>query len=343
MSTTTAVAMLSRAATSLTLLGRHLERADHLARILGVHVALSLDRTDEPGPDFWIRFMGLAGWPGGSTGTRDQVVEMLISGTLGPSIRSSVSAARQAAQAVRPSLPTELYEQVNALHWRAQETTWQPDLYPFLTDVQLSIRLVDGLLEDTMFHDEARDFVRLGKFVERAANVTKVVTHKSAELAETPEDALEWTAVLKSCFAFESYQARYSGGVTADRVIECLLLDNSLPRSARFSTSTALETVTRIEGKARRSKPLRLLAQLSALYCQANTQTIAERPLDFEAECRGLLRQLELALRETYFHPSKVPAAVTGEEGRGMPQRQQSSSRSPTARATPTRVPSRKP
>ena len=33
--------MLSSAATSLTLLGRHLERADHLARILGVHVALS--------------------------------------------------------------------------------------------------------------------------------------------------------------------------------------------------------------------------------------------------------------------------------------------------------------
>src|SRR5712692_7187745 len=51
---------------------------------------------------------------------------MLLSGTLGPSIRSSVSAARQAAQAVRPSLPTELYEQVNALHWRVQETTWQP-------------------------------------------------------------------------------------------------------------------------------------------------------------------------------------------------------------------------
>ena len=47
--------MLSRAATSLTLFGRHLERADHLARILGVHVALALDRTDEPGPEFWMR------------------------------------------------------------------------------------------------------------------------------------------------------------------------------------------------------------------------------------------------------------------------------------------------
>jgi hypothetical protein len=59
------------------------------------------------------------------------------------------------------------------------------------------------------------------------------------------------------------------------------------------------------------------------MYQHADPQSIAERPLDFDTECRALLRLLELALRETYFHPSKVPAAVTGEEGRGMPQQQQ--------------------
>ena len=315
--------MLSRAATSLTLLGRHLERADHLARILGVQVALSLDRADEPGPEFWNRFMELAGWRGNDTGRREQAVEVVVAGTLGPSVRSSIAAARLAAQAVRPSLPSELYEQVNALHWRVQEAVWSPDLYRFLMDVQMSIRLVDGLLEDTMFHDEARDFVRLGKFVERTANVTAVVTHKAAELADTPEDALEWTAVLKSCFAFESYQARYGGGVTEDGVIECLMLDRALPRSARFAAATALESVARIEGKARRSKPLKLLIRLHGMFQHANTQTITDQPLDFENECRTTLRMLEIALRETYFHPSKVPAAVTGEEGRGMPQQQQ--------------------
>src|SRR5438045_8064088 len=264
------MAMLSRAATALTLFGRHLERADHLARILGVHVALALDRSDEPGPDFWTRFMQLAGWPGSDTGRRDQAIEMVIAGTLGPSVRASVAAARLAAQAVRPSLPSELYEHVNALHWRVQQGASQPDLYPYLNDVQMGVRLADGLLEDTMSHDEARDFVRLGKFVERAANVTAIVTKKSAELADSPEDALEWTAVLKSCFAFESYQSRYPGGVTPDRVIECLILDQSLPRSARFASSTALEAVSRIEGNARRSKPLRLLIRLNGMYQQAN-------------------------------------------------------------------------
>jgi uncharacterized alpha-E superfamily protein len=315
--------MLSRAATSLTLLGRHLERADHLARILGVHVSLSLDRTDEPGPEFWNRFMELAGWPGSNSHGRAEAVEVVITGSLGPSVQASIAAARLAAQAVRPSLPTELYEQVNALNWRLQERTWQPDLYPFLADVQLSIKLVDGLLEDTMQHDEARDFVRLGKFVERTKNVTSIVTRKSAELADEPEDALEWSAVLKSCFAFESYQARHSGGVTPDRVIECLLLDPTLPRSARFSAQVALSSVSRIDGPGRRTKPKRLLARLHRMFEEADTHLVAEHPREFESEARSVLNQLEAALRETYFHPSKVPANVIGDEGRAMPQQQQ--------------------
>ena len=319
--------MLSRAATSLTLFGRHLERADHLARILSVHVALSLDRTDEPGPEFWTRFMQLAGWRGAETTRRDEAIETVITGTLGPSVRASVAAARVAAQAVRPSLPTELYEQVNALHWRVQRDGWQPDLYPFLNDVQMGVRLADGLLEDTMSHDEARDFVRLGKFVERAANVTAIVTRKSAELADSPEDALEWTAVLKSCFAFESYQSRYSGGVTADRVIECLVFDPVLPRSARFSATAAVDSVVRIDGRGHRSKPRRLLGRLSAMYEKADVRSIAEQPLEFSTACRDVLRQLEVALRETYFHPSKVSTSVTGEEERAMPQQQQQEDR----------------
>jgi uncharacterized alpha-E superfamily protein len=321
------MAMLSRAATSLTLFGRHLERADHLARILGVHVALALDRTDEPGPDFWTRFTQLAGWPGSDTGGRDQAIEIVIAGTLGPSVRASVAAARLAAQAVRPSLPSELYEQVNTLHWRVQGADWQPDLYPLLNDVQMGVRLADGLLEDTMSHDEARDFVRLGKFVERASNVTTIVTRKSAELADAPEDALEWTAVLKSCFAFESYQARYSGGVTPDRVIDCLVLDETLPRSARFSANAALEAVSRIDGPGRRSRPRSLLSRFRSLFARANTEAIAERPKDFDTECRRVLRQLEVSLRETYFHPSKVPTSVTGDEERAMPQQQQQQQR----------------
>ena len=129
--------------------------------------------------------------------------------------------------------------------------------------------------------------------------------------------------MLKSCFAFESYQARYSGGVIPDRVIECLVLDDALPRSARFSATAALDAVTRIDGPGRRSRPRRLLGRLKSMFDLADTQEIAQHPRDFDAECKSLLRQLEVALRETYFHPSKVSTSVLGDEERAMPQQQQ--------------------
>jgi uncharacterized alpha-E superfamily protein len=225
---------------------------------------------------------------------------------------------------------------VNALHWRVQGDTWQRDLYPSMNDVQLTIRLVDGLLEDTMSHDEARDFVRLGKFVERAANVTTLVTHKSAELAEA-EDTLEWTAVLKCCFAFESYQSRYSAPVTPERVIEFLLLDTALPRSARFATVVALGSVSRIDAGGRRSRPRRLLARLDSIFQLAEPAEVALRPREFEAQVKAVLRQLEVALRDAYFHPSKVSGTILGDGGRAMPQQQQQQSARPLHTAAPAR------
>src|SRR4029077_4707175 len=121
-------------------------------------------------------------------------------------------------------------------------------------------------------------------------------------------------------FAFESYQARYSGGVTPEHVIECLLLDSELPRSARFSAAVALASVSRIDGPGGRSRPRRVLTRLESMFESADPRWVVQNARDFETQCRALLRLLEGAMRETYFHPSKVPAGVLGDEGQAMPQ-----------------------
>ncbi len=315
--------MLSSAATSLALLGRQLERAYHLARILEVHVALSLDRSDEPGTGFWTDFMELAGWSGGSVDSREQATELIVTGLAGPSVRRSVAGARTAAQAVRPSLPSELYEALNALHWRVQAGTWDSHLHPFLKDVQMSVHLVDALLEDTMVHDQARDFVRLGKFLERADNVVALVVRKSVELAEVRDDALEWTAVLKCCFSFEAYRGRFSAPVTPELVIGFLLLDRNLPRSAHFAVGQALEAVRRID-EGVRSRPRRLVVALRRLFEDADLPQVAKRPREFEAEFGALRQELEAALATAYFRPSRVASAVPGDSPGGrVPQQQQ--------------------
>jgi predicted subunit of tRNA(5-methylaminomethyl-2-thiouridylate) methyltransferase len=85
----------------------------------------------------------------------------------------------------------------------------------------------------------------------------------------------------------------------------------------------ALDSVSRIDGPGHRSKPKRILSRLHGMFLETSTQAVADHPRDFETETRAMLRQLELAMRETYFHPSKVPANVIGDEGRAMPQQQQ--------------------
>jgi uncharacterized alpha-E superfamily protein len=315
--------LLSSAATSLALFGRQLERADFLARTLRIHLDHSLDSTDDPGAGYWTRLMQLAGWSGSDVDRREQAVDLLVSGRAGPSVCGSVAAARSAAQAVRPSLPSELYEQVNSLYWQAEEHGWERDLDGFLSGVELSVHLIEGLIENTMFHDEAREFVRLGKYLERLQNAVTMVIRKIADLGVASEDALEWTATLKSSFAFESYRLRFSAEVTGRQVVAFLLFDPALPRSARFCLGEALDSVHRIDGRRRQSRPEKVLARMAGLFDDAGLAGVAKDPDEFYQEFRRLSEDLTLALRATYFQPSKVSATVPGDPTARVPQQQQ--------------------
>jgi uncharacterized alpha-E superfamily protein len=307
----------------LTLLGRQLERADYLSRVLDVHLDLSLDRSDDPGTGFWTSVMVLAGWTASDVDRREQAMELLVDGSAGPSVRQAIAAARSAAQSVRPSLPSELYEQLNTLHWRIREANWARDPHGFLMSVELGVHLLDGLVEETMFRDEAREFVRLGKFQERMDNVVALVVRKAAELRDEAESHLEWTAVLKCAFAFETYRLRFSHSVTGEPVVRYLLFDPAVPRSAAFCADNALLSVRRIDGERVRSAPARVLARLSGLF---HDPSAGAGGLDNLArlsdEYRDLGRQLTAALRATYFQPGKVAASVPGDPTSRAPQQQ---------------------
>jgi uncharacterized alpha-E superfamily protein len=307
----------------LTLFGRQLERADFLARVLRVHLDHSLDRSDDPGAGYWAGLMRLAGWSATDVDRREQAVDLLVVGAAGPSVRGSIGAARTAAQAVRPSLPSELYEQVNSLYWRVEEAGWGRDLHGFLSAVELGVHLIEGLIENTMFHDEAREFVRLGKYLERMHNSVTVVIHKTAELGTAGDDPLEWTAALKSCFAFESYRLRFSAEVTARQVVGFLLFDPDLPRSARYCLAEALDSVHRIDGRRRQSRPEAVLARMAGFFGDSSPTAVAKNPHDFDREFRRLGAELTVALRATYFKPSKVTASVPGDPTARVPQQQQ--------------------
>lgn len=317
------MALLSRLATTLYVFGRELESAEHLARTLRVHAELSLDRALPRDRKLWLGFLELAGWSAPKPLPRDEAIRLALTDPTGPSLRRSVDASRQAAQSIRPSLSTEVFEQVNALYWRLQEAGWEGDLYGYLHQVELSTQLIAGLADDTMPHDEAWDFLRLGRFFARASNTTRLVVRKSRELARVGEDAMAWSGVLRCCSSFEAYRLRYAAAVGRERVVGFLLLDRQSPRSAGFCVDEALASVRRIGGQAGGGKPERALGRLSAMFAYADPAEVVRGPARFGSDFDRLGVEVARAIREAYFQPIEVASAGGDGERTRQPQQQQ--------------------
>ena len=318
--------MLSRIAVALYLLGRHLERAEHLARTLRVHNELVLDRPARDDHVFWPRYMQLVGWPLSDQLSREQAIELTLIGSVGPSVRGAVADARSAALAVRPSLSTDVFEQVNSLHWRLQNDDWHGVLDAYLRGVELGVHLIGGLVEDTMAHDEAWDFIRLGKFLERASATARLVFAKSAELAGLPqleEASVDWAAALRCCSSFEAYQQRVPAPFRPERVVGFLLFQPISPRSAAFCVAEALASVRRIDGGREPSPPQRARGELAALFAESVPERVAKAPDEFGERFAELFHEVETALRETYFLPHNLAVSLPGDSLVAHPHQQQ--------------------
>ena len=95
-----------------------------------------------------------------------------------------------------------------------------------------------------MSHNEAWQFIRLGRLLERADKTTRILDVKyfillpSVSDVGTPYDDVQWSAVLKSVSGFEMYRKRY-GRISPDRIVEFLLLDGEFPRAVRYCIGCA--------------------------------------------------------------------------------------------------------
>ena len=314
--------MLSRLASSLFRLGQLAERADHVARVLDVHAALALDGSEPRDRTFWAGLETLLGAPHNSEAEFRSTVDGLVIGDHARSIRASVQGARRAAQSVRPSLSSEAFECINSLHWELDESDRHHDLHEFLIRTQRGIQLLWGLVDDSMSHDQAWDFLRLGKYLERSGNVTRLVTGKLAEQAGAEPG--EWAAVLRCCSAFEAYRWKFSAAVTPERVAGFLLLEPSLPRSAAHCVNEALDSVRRVDPPGAQSQPHRLLGRLASLLSYTVPEELAADPGGFSSAFTALHGALRDSLYSTYFRPSRVPSrASVPAPAWAQPQQQQ--------------------
>ncbi len=253
--------LLSRVADSVYWMARYIERAENVARFIGVNLNLMLDLPSGEGNQ-WQPIIATTGDAAAFTkrcgeATRESVIEFLARDNANPnSIASCVRAARENARSVRETISSEMWEQVNSLYLMVQASNPQSSSVgdpSFFHDIRMACHLFQGLTDSTMSHNEAWHFIRVGQALERADKTSRLLDVKyfillpSLSDIGTPYDDVQWSAVLKSVSGFEMYRKRH-GRIAPRRIVEFLLLDNDFPRAVRYCLGRADRYIHDITG-----------------------------------------------------------------------------------------------
>ena len=228
--------MLSRIAESLFWIGRYTERADGTARIVDV---LRLQLLEDPGADEHIASQTvlsvIMGMPfEGEVGFADVGAALVFDRSNASSITGAWFAARENARRARETLSTELWESSNTTwhRWNGFRRTIATERH--LSWVRERAALVSGIADSTMSHDEAWDFLVLGRSLERADMTARLVA-----TGGLPRGGAPWSVVLSSCGAQQAFMRSQRGLLSDDRAAAFLVLDREFPRSVFFALTEA--------------------------------------------------------------------------------------------------------
>jgi len=244
--------MLARTADNLFWLSRYVERAENLARVLDVALRLSTLPSAYAGTsNEWESALDTAAcrdlfFETHEQATQESVTRFIIAGANYPSsIRACIDIARQNARAVRTALTSEVWEILNDAWNEMQRVRLDAlsgtDLTRFLAFVkEVSLRF-DGAAYRTMLRTDHYWFQRLGMYIERADNTARLLDVKyhvvlpAAEPVGGGLDYFQWSALLRSLSALNSYHLIYREGIKPWLVADFLILKLEQPRSLASS------------------------------------------------------------------------------------------------------------
>lgn len=319
------IAMLSRVANCLYWMARYIERADNTARIIDVNLQLLLDsRRLDPAQQgaYWqpviestgdeTLFASLHPAPAGDAATEFLLFDLRN----GNSLASSINQARENARMVRDQIPAEMWEELNRsyLFLRSPEARglWESSPFEFLRQIRASALSFVGISYASTPHNEGWNFIQAGKFIERGDKTTRMLDIRHATLprrgmpgAVSQADALGWSAVLRSCSAWDAYKSLHGSEVHPRLVAEYLLLSDEFPRSLRFCVDRLDAALRAISGVAPRrisNDAERLSGRLLAELQYATVEEIFDAGLhDYLDQVQARLNAIGDALFRAYI------------------------------------------
>lgn len=308
--------MLSRVAENVYWLGRYVERAENVARCVDVNLQLQLDLPGEDRPwepviqaagsatDFFRRYRHVS---------IENALTFLAFDIENPSsIINCVSAARENARIVREQIPAELWMVINRFYLKLREESAAEAMlkspHLFFDEVKEFSQLAAGILQSTMNHDEAWNFAKLGCFIERGDQTSRILDVKyyillpNVSMVGLQLDTVQWTALLKSVSAFQMFRKAY-GEVTPRNVSEFLFLSQDFPRSFRYALTEVVSALRQIALPERAdAESLRLAGKLHAEFEFTTIEEVIRRGLHESIEVfQRKLAELSLAIHNDFF------------------------------------------
>ncbi len=261
--------MLSRVAASLYWMSRYLERAENLSRLVDVNLQLLLDFgsiDDQATKEHWLPIVRSAGeeatfFEHYDKADSQNVTDFMTFQAANPnSVFSCVSAARENARQVRDQISLEMWEVLNECYLflcsKDAREVWNEGASAFYEQIKRLSHLFQGLTDSTYTRNEGWEFIQLGKYIERADKVTRILDVKYHMLLPNPTDVggavdtAQWQAVLRSASALQAYRRFYVAEILPWKVAEFLIFSDTFPRSIRYCLDRVDDSLRRISAAA---------------------------------------------------------------------------------------------
>ncbi len=281
--------MLSRVADCLYWMSRYLERAENTSRLLDVTMGLMLDPGGANAEQRWQRMTAALGRTKGIewNGSLEEMAHKLVFDHLDPSsVTYCINGARENARQVREEISTEQWQRLNRLfhhiHSPNAQAQFQSSVSEMLASVVDGIYLFKGTTDTTMIHGQGWQFIRLGRYLERAyATATLLEVFQPDLLQPSAEERtgplyLELVGLLRCCTSFEAYCQVYTADVSTDRILEFLLFNRDFPHAICYCVEGARQAIEAIQASGGRRAPEELIAGIGKLHSLLIFTTISE-------------------------------------------------------------------
>ncbi len=252
--------LIARFADNAFWLGRYLERAENLARIILTNTTYARHNSGTPS---WRHIVELFA---DQTRFIQKYEDFEARSVLSfyvldkdnfNSLVSDIAAAREAARSLRHLISTEMWTHLNMFHSRLQALT-QYDIRGDRLGRTMSAIITDcqtfeGIAEGTFIRGEACIFYQMGKYIERADQTTRILDMGYGRLGFDEDDAItsaQWHVLLRSVSAYHAFRSRHPGPINPKQIATFLLYDEEFPRAVNLCVSRFTQQFRNLQERA---------------------------------------------------------------------------------------------